>query len=43
MTIRENKKISPHIGVVHAICSTGALAIPTINKALAGVGMPMNE
>lgn len=38
-----NRKISPHTGVVHAACSKGLLAIPTISNALAGVGMPIKE
>ena len=40
-TISENKKISPHTGVVHATCSTGELAIPIISRAFAGVGRPI--
>ena len=41
--ISENKKISPQTGVVHATCSSGEFAMPMINNALAGVGIPINE
>ena len=37
------RKTSPQIGVVHAVCKRGELAMTTMSNALAGVGIPINE
>ena len=42
-TISTPRKASPQIGVFHATSKMGELAMPTMSKALAGVGMPIKE
>jgi hypothetical protein len=39
--IKENKNTNPQIGVVQTGTNCGEFAIPMINKAFAGVGIPI--